>query len=364
MVFNPALTAAAATRFSVIIRLMNTSALHTRITPIRWAESALEILDQRRLPVQECYLRCVCADDVADAIRTLAVRGAPLIGITAAYGLALAATQVADRAALACVRELLAATRPTAVNLFWALERCWRRVAALPDDLAMPDTAAALLAEARAIHQEDAAACLAMAQAGAAVFPAGARVLTHCNTGALATGGIGTALGVIRAAHAAGRLSMVWVDETRPLLQGARLTAWELSGDGIPYQLITDNMAASAMAAGLVDLVIVGADRVTPPGDFANKVGTYGLAVLAQAHGIPFYVAAPWSTIDLSLIDGAQIPIEFRAGDEVCEIAGVRTAPLGAAAWNPAFDVTPGRYVTGVITERGIETLPLQHSLV
>ena len=330
----------------------------TQITPLRWTDDCLELLDQRQLPGEEVYLHCRCVEEVAEAIRTLAVRGAPLIGITAAYGMVIAARQATQRADLAALRDLLAGTRPTAVNLFWALERCWRVVDAQPAGTSLSALAPVLLAEARAIHQQDADACDAMALAGQAVFPPGARVLTHCNAGALATGGIGTALGVIRAAYAAGHVAHVWVDETRPLLQGARLTAWELQRDGIPYRLLCDNMAASLMASGQVDLVIVGADRITRNGDFANKIGTYGVAVLAEAHGIPFYVAAPWSTIDLSLADGSQIPVEFRHDEEICSLGGVRTAPAGTQGWNPAFDVTPARLVRGLITERGIHTLP------
>ncbi|HEY3376704.1 MAG TPA: S-methyl-5-thioribose-1-phosphate isomerase, partial [Armatimonadota bacterium] len=253
----------------------------TTIIPIRWESGRLDILDQRLLPRQEHYLACAHIEEVAEAIRTLAVRGAPLIGITAAYGLALAALSATNLVDLAKQRDLLASTRPTAVNLFWALDRCWGMVEQLPVGADMAAVADALLAEARAIHAEDVASCLAIAQAGVPLFPAGARVLHHCNTGALATGGIGTALGVIRALQADGRLAMVWVDETRPLLQGARLTAWELQRDGIPHRLICDNMAASLMAAGEVDAVIVGADRITRNGDFANKIGTYGVAVLA-----------------------------------------------------------------------------------
>lgn len=326
----------------------------TNITPIRWDDDAVVVLDQRLLPVEERYWRCTTVDDVAEAIRTLAVRGAPLIGVTAAYGLALGTRLTAARAGLAVMRDQLAGTRPTAVNLFWALTRCWRVVEALPATAGMGEIAEALLAEARAIHREDAAACLAMARAGAALFPAGARILTHCNTGALATGGIGTALGVIRAAYAGGHASTVWVDETRPLLQGARLTAWELAHDGIPYHLICDNMAASLMASGQVDAVIVGADRITRSGDFANKIGTYGVAVLAQAHGIPFYVAAPWSTIDLALAGGASIPVECRTAEEICRCGTQRIAPEGTAVWNPSFDVTPGALVRAFVTERGV----------
>ncbi|MHB0939384.1 MAG: S-methyl-5-thioribose-1-phosphate isomerase [Armatimonadota bacterium] len=332
-----------------------THAISTSITPILWEDGAIRVLDQRALPAEERYLACTAVEEVAEAIRTLAVRGAPLIGIAAAYGMALAARLARDRGALLGYADLLAGTRPTAVNLFWALDRCRRVVEATSD----ADLPVALLAEARAIHAEDAAACAAMAEAGAELFPAGARVLTHCNAGALATGGIGTALGVIRAAHARGRVGQVWVDETRPLLQGARLTAWELRRDGIPYRLICDNMAASLMAAGRVDAVVVGADRITRSGDFANKIGTYGVAVLAQAHGVPFYVAAPWSTVDEALESGAQIPVEERNGDEVTRYSGHPIAPAGTDAWNPSFDVTPARLVRAFITDRGVLAPPL-----
>jgi len=327
----------------------------TTIQPIGWEDEAVHILDQRALPGAEEYLACVKVEEVAEAIRTLAVRGAPLIGIAAAYGMALAGRKSGDRHELHAVADLLAGTRPTAVNLFWALDRCRRVINSEPDD-SLPD---ALLAEARAIHAEDAAACMAIAHAGAELFPPGARVLTHCNAGALATGGIGTALGVIRAAYARDRVGQVWVDETRPLLQGARLTAWELARDGIPHRLICDNMAASLMASGQIDAVIVGADRITRSGDFANKIGTYGAAVLAQAHEAPFYVAAPWSTVDEALETGAQIPVEYRDGEEVCRYGGQRITPAGTTAWNPSFDVTPARLVRAFITDRGVLAPPL-----
>lgn len=328
--------------------------LTTQIAPLRWMGDRVRVLDQRHLPTQERYWDCATVTELAEAIRTLAVRGAPLIGIAAAYGMVLGAQSVAERGALHGVRDLLAATRPTAVNLFWALDRCMARLAHVPDDADLTTVQAALLDEADAIRTEDAAACAAMAAAGAAVVPAGARLLTHCNAGALATGGVGTALGVVRAAHAAGTLAHVWVDETRPLLQGARLTAWELGYDGIPHTILCDNMAASLMAAGQVDLVVVGTDRIARNGDFANKIGTYGVAVLAHAHGIPFYVASPFSTIDFAIADGTQIPIELRRADEVTCCGGATVAPAGSAVWNPAFDVTPGRLVRGFITERGV----------
>ncbi len=329
----------------------------TTVNPLRWQGEALLLLDQRALPAEEVWLTCTTVDEVAQAIRTLAVRGAPLIGIAAAYGMVIAAQSAADGAQLAAYSDQLAGTRPTAVNLFWALERCRRVIAGMPGG-ALADIRDALLAEALAIHAEDAASCQAMAAAGASLFPAGTRVISHCNAGALATGGIGTSLGVLRAVHAAGNLAMVWVDETRPLLQGARLTAWELKRDGLPYRVICDNMAASLMASGQVDAVILGADRITRSGDFANKIGTYGLAVLANAHGLPFYVAAPFSTIDLHLQAGHEIPVEFRADEEVSRFGGLPVTPAGSTAWNPAFDVTPGTLVRAFITERGVLQLP------
>ena len=331
----------------------------TQITPLRWADCSLELLDQRLLPGELTYLHCTTVDEVALAIRTLAVRGAPLIGITAAYGMALAAANCIDRTALKLAQQLLAATRPTAVNLFWALKRCENVITSAPTTLPMLQLAQLLLLEAQEIHRQDAADCAAMAQYGAKLLPTKTRILTHCNAGALATGGIGTALGVIRAAAAEGKIDLVWVDETRPLLQGARLTAWEMQQDNIPYQLICDNMAASLMAAGKIDAVIVGADRIARNGDFANKIGTYGLAVLAHAHAIPFYVAAPWSTVDLSLPDGTGIPVEIRSSAEVSQLAGKQLAPVGSTVWNPSFDVTPARLLTSIITEKGIHQTPL-----
>lgn len=333
---------------------MSENKLTTQICPLRWAGGIVELLDQRLLPGELTYLQCRTAEEIAAAIRTLAVRGAPLIGIAAAYGMVLAAANCANRSELHAAQQMLAATRPTAVNLFWALKRCEKVINAAPDTLPMPEIAALLLAEAQEIHRQDAADCAAMAQHGAALLSYNTRILTHCNAGALATGGIGTALGVIRAAAAKGKITQVWVDETRPLLQGARLTAWEMQQDNIPYQLICDNMAASLMAAGKIDAIIVGADRIAANGDFANKIGTYGLAVLAHVHDIPFYVAAPWSTVDLSLPDRTGIPVEIRASEEVSQLAGKQIAPIGSAVWNPSFDVTPARLVTNIITERGV----------
>jgi methylthioribose-1-phosphate isomerase len=274
------------------------------------------------------------------------IRGAPAIGITAAYGMALAARAGEDREA---ARTLLASTRPTAVNLFWALERM----------KAAGDT----LEEAHAIAAEDERMCQQIGDHGAELFGAGSRVLTHCNAGALATGDYGTALGVIRSAHKQGKVNHVWVDETRPFLQGARLTAWELMADGIPCKLICDNMAGHFMQRGEVDAVVVGADRVTANGDVANKIGTYTLAVLCKEHGIPFFVAAPSSTVDMKLSSGKDIPIEERDGREVREVFGVNVAPQGVEVRNPAFDVTPNHLITALITERGVLRPPYTDAL-
>ena len=328
---------------------------------IRWENSALYLLDQTRLPAEERWLRYTEYRAVARAIRSMVVRGAPAIGITAAYAMVLAAQESAYKgdfpAAMSQAKAVLAASRPTAVNLFWALdrmERCWQTAG--PD---LPQ----LEEEARAIHREDIQMNEAMGKAGAELVPEGARILTHCNAGALATGGYGTALGVIRAAHAQGKVSMVYADETRPLLQGARLTACELVKDQIPVTLICDDMAGYLMSQGKVDLVVVGCDRMAANGDFANKIGTYSLAVLASHHGIPFYTALPSSTIDLSIPDGSHIPVEQRDGQEVACFAGVQTGPLGIQTWNPAFDVTPHDLLTAVITERGVLRPPFDRKL-
>jgi len=306
--------------------------------------------------------------EVAEAIRTMKVRGAPAIGITAAMGLALgaqtirAATPAEFQTALEAMASDLIRTRPTAVNLAWAVRRLLA-VARKARDLPVEQVRAALVAEARAVCEEDLRANRAMGQYGQRLVPDPARILTHCNAGGLATAGYGTAVGVIRAAAEAGKRIAVWVDETRPLLQGARLTAWELQRAGIPATLITDNMAAHFMRKGQVDLVVVGADRIALNGDVANKIGTYGVAVLARAHGIPFYVAAPISTLDLTLSDGAAIPIEERAPAEVTHVGGRRLAPEGIRVANPAFDVTPAGYVEAIITERGIARPPYEESL-
>jgi methylthioribose-1-phosphate isomerase len=328
------------------------------------------MIDQRKLPAEEVYVRCKTAAEVARAIKTMVIRGAPAIGVAAAMGIALGmrkskATGTQKFAAefhKAC--ELMAATRPTAVNLFWAIERMKRTFAAAAQaGEAVDQIKARLDAEAQAIHDEDVASCRAMGAFGAEVVPADARILTHCNAGALATAGYGTALGVIRGAVEKGKRVVVFADETRPFLQGARLTAWELVRDGIETTVITDNMTAALMYHGKVDLVVVGADRIAANGDTANKIGTYGVAVLAREHQIPFYVAAPLSTIDLDTPDGQHIPIEERSAREVTHVGGTQLAPDGALVWNPAFDVTPHHLIAGIITERGIVRPPYTESL-
>ena len=323
---------------------------------IRWENHTLYLLDQTRLPAEEDWLAYTDPQAVAQAIRTMVVRGAPAIGVAAAYAMVLAARKAPDSSTrdhvMIRAKEALAASRPTAVNLFWALDRMERCGLSCGND---PDI---LEQEAVAIHREDVAMNQAMGQAGAELVPSHARILTHCNAGALATGGYGTALGVIRAAHAQGKVSMVYADETRPLLQGARLTAFELVRDGIPVTLICDDMAGALMAQGKVDLVVVGCDRMAANGDFANKIGTYSLAVLANYHHIPFYTALPSSTIDMSIPDGSHIPVEQRSGREVLEVFGGRTGPFGAETWNPAFDVTPHWLLSGIITERGVLSPP------
>ncbi len=321
---------------------------------VRWQGNTLYLLDQTKLPVTEEWLAYTDYRKVAHAITTMVVRGAPAIGVSAAYAYCLAALEGAD---LDEAKAVLAASRPTAVNLFWALDRMARKAAACGGD------PAALVEEAVAIHREDVAMCKAMGAHGAQVVPDHARILTHCNAGALATGGYGTALGVIRAAHEQGKVDMVYADETRPLLQGARLTAYELVADHIPTTLIADNMAASLMAKGQIDMVVVGCDRMAANGDFANKIGTYSVAVNAHFHGVPFYTALPCSTIDLSLADGSGIPIEQRAKDEVRTLGGVQTAPAQVEVYNPSFDVTPHSLLTGIITEKGVIYPPFRENL-
>ena len=337
---------------------------------IAWQDSDIVMIDQRKLPGAEVYVTCRSVNDVAKAIKTMVIRGAPAIGVCAAMGLALGAERSKATGTKQFTTEfqrnsdLLAATRPTAVNLFWAIERMKQSFAsgALAGE-SVDQLKARLRAEADRIHDDDVAGCRAIGAHGATLVPAEACILTHCNAGALATAGYGTALGVIRGAVEAGRKVRVLADETRPFLQGARLTAWELVKDGIDTTVITDNMAGAIMRAGEIDLVVVGADRIAANGDTANKIGTYSVAVLAKEHGIPFYVAAPWSTIDLATLDGDAIPIEERDAREVTHVGSVQLAPEGAHVRNPSFDVTPSKYITAIITERGIVRPPFLDNL-
>jgi len=334
-----------------------------RFETLRWHDGALEMIDQRLLPTRVVYARYENAKAVADGIRSMVVRGAPAIGCAAAYGVALAARSLASGPREAFFERLedairvLGESRPTAVNLSWALAR-QKRVALAHGDAAPAAIAQALLAEAHAICTEDIAANRAMGALGAELIPDGARILTHCNAGALATAGHGTALGVIRSAAESGKHLSVWVDETRPLLQGARLTSWELMQDGFAVTLIADSAAGALMSRGQVDVVIVGADRVAANGDTANKIGTYPLAVLAQRHAVAFYVACPLSTVDMALEHGGLIPIEERGAEELTGFAGARWAPDEVRVHNPAFDVTPAQLVTALITERGVVRRP------
>jgi methylthioribose-1-phosphate isomerase len=329
------------------------------ITPVRFAGDRLVLLDQTLLPGREVEREYTRWEDVAEAIRTLVVRGAPAIGVAAAFGVVLAARASRATSTDALLADLetavkgLAATRPTAVNLFWALERM-RRTAETLRARPVHEARARLAAEAEGILAEDLAANRALGDHGAGLVPPNARILTHCNAGALATAGYGTALGVVRSAHARGKLAMLWVDETRPVMQGSRLTAWECVREGIPHRLIADVVAASVMARGEVDLVVTGADRIAANGDTANKIGTYALAVLARHHGVPFYIAAPFSTIDAALASGAEIPIEERDAAEVRRVGSQQTAPEGSPVYNPAFDVTPAALIAAIITERGV----------
>ena len=340
---------------------MSASSEAIPVETLRWRGARLELIDQRALPARLEYVSCTSAAEVAEAIRSMVVRGAPAIGCAAAFGIALEAqrqahcTRAEFDAAMEIAFKNLAASRPTAVNLFWALDRM--RAALGPGT--HPKAAAARLAGAAlALHRADVETNRAIGRAGAALVPDGARVLTHCNTGALATAGHGTALGVIRSARDQGKHISVVASETRPYLQGARLTAWELIQEKIPVTLITDNMAGHLMRLGKIDLVLVGADRIAANGDVANKIGTYTLAVLAERHRIPFYVAAPLSSIDISAADGNAIPIEERGAAEVTGYAGVRWAPEGVGVVNPAFDITPAELVSGLFTEKGAMTRP------
>ena len=326
---------------------------------IEWRGNSVIMIDQTRLPAEELYREYTDFTGVAEAIRGMVIRGAPAIGIAAAMGVALGAREIiADTfdsffRQLENVCDLLARTRPTAVNLVWALERM-KRVALSHRGLDLKSIRELLKAESIAIEQEDLQICRKIGKNGAALVKEGASILTHCNAGGLATAGYGTALGVIRAAQEAGKGVQVFADETRPWLQGARLTAWELMKDAIPVTLITDNMAGWLMKTGEIDFCVVGADRIAANGDTANKIGTYSIAVLAKENRIPFYVAAPISTFDLKLASGDEIPIEERAAEEVTRLQGVSTAPEGVKVRNPAFDVTPARYITGIITEKGV----------
>jgi methylthioribose-1-phosphate isomerase len=335
------------------------------VETIEWTNKGVVMIDQTKLPRLTEFVTCTNYEQVAEAIRSMVIRGAPAIGVAAAMGVALGVGQ-ADPARLDeefdKICSVLAATRPTAVNLFWGLERMRRKYASLRGQEART-IAEALVAEAKLIREEDIEINRAMGRHGAPLIPDGRTVLTHCNAGALATAGYGTALGVIRAAIEAGKKIDVFADETRPFLQGARLTAWELQQDGIPTTLITDNMAGHFMKAGRIGCVVVGADRIAGNGDVANKIGTYSVAVLAKENGVPFYVAAPISTLDLELASGDEIPIEQRSAREVTEVFGVPVAPEGIAVENPAFDVTPSRYVTAIITEKGVARAPYPESL-
>jgi len=338
------------------------------IQTLEWTDQGVRFLDQTKLPTEETYVTCKTHEQVADVIRNMVVRGAPAIGVAAAMGIALGvdnspAESVADlKRDLDQICDLIGKTRPTAVNLFWAIRRMqekFERIRIRP----VPQIKQTLIEEAQRMHAEDIAANQAMGRHGATLMPAEGGVLTHCNAGALATAGYGTALGVIRAAVEQGKKIHVYADETRPFLQGSRLTAWELMKDGIPTTVISDNMAGAMMHQGKIGAIIVGADRIAANGDVANKIGTYTVAILAKEHGIPFYVAAPISTVDLACPDGSHIPIEQRNPKEVTHIAGKQVVPDGVSIENPAFDVTPAKYVAAIITEKGIARAPYSESL-
>jgi methylthioribose-1-phosphate isomerase len=338
------------------------------IKTLEWTDEGVRFIDQTKLPTEEVYVTCATYEEVADAIRTMIVRGAPAIGVTAAMGVALGvrnseADHVSElRREFEQICDTLAETRPTAVNLFWAIQRMKDKFEAVCD-LPVAQIKQTLVTEAQRMYLEDIAANEAMGRHGAVLLPSAGAVLTHCNAGALATCGYGTALGVVRAAIESGKKLHVYADETRPFLQGARLTAWELVKDNIPTTLISDNMAGAMMRQGKIGAVIVGADRIAANGDVANKIGTYTVAVLAKEHGIPFYVAAPFSTIDMETPDGSKIPIEQRSSREITHVAGKQIAPNGVKVENPAFDVTPNQYVTAIITERGVAKAPFSESL-
>lgn len=335
------------------------------VETIQWTPAGVVMIDQTKLPRETVFVTCKDYLEVAEAIRSMIIRGAPAIGVAAAMGVAIG-VEYANEATLDAEFEIicttLAGTRPTAVNLFWAIDRMKRLYATLKGKPFL-EIRARLIEEAVIVYHDDIAICKQIGANGAALVVDGKTVLTHCNAGALATAGYGTALGVIRAAVEAGKKIDVFADETRPFLQGARLTAWELMEDGIPTTLITDNMAGHFMKSGRIGCVVVGADRIAANGDVANKIGTYSVAVLAKENGVPFYVAAPISTLDLTLSTGDLIPIEERSAAEVTHIFGVELAPKGVRVENPAFDVTPNRYVTGIITEKGVATAPFEEAL-
>jgi len=332
------------------------------IETIQWMDDAVVMIDQTRLPHEERYITCRSYEQVADAIRSMVIRGAPAIGVAAAMGIALGMRRANSAADFEMICETLGATRPTAVNLFWAIDRM-RRVYSALESRPIEEVRAELVAEAERIRVEDIAINECIGRNGAPLIPDGKTVLTHCNAGALATAGYGTALGVIRAAVASGKKIDVFADETRPFLQGARLTIWELQHDNIPATLITDNMAGHFLHSGRIGCVIVGADRIAANGDVANKIGTYSLAVLAKENDVPFYVAAPISTLDMKLASGDHIPIEQRGAAEVTHLGGIPIAPHGTPVENPAFDVTPNRYVRAIVTERGVARPPFAESL-
>jgi len=338
------------------------------IKTLEWTDSGVRFIDQTKLPTEETYVTCKTHEQVADVIRKMVVRGAPAIGVAAAMGIALgiknskAATGAELKQEFDRICDLIGKTRPTAVNLFWAIRRMRQKFEYFRMRT-IPQIKQELIEEAQRMHAEDIAANQAMGRHGATLMPTSGGVLTHCNAGALATCGYGTALGVIRAAVEQGKKIHVYADETRPFLQGSRLTAWELMKDGIPTTVISDNMAGAMMKQGKIGAIVVGADRIAANGDVANKIGTYTVAVLAKEHAIPFYVAAPFSTIDLETSNGSTIPIEQRNAREVTHIAGKAIAPEGVEVENPAFDVTPGKYVTAIITERGIARAPYNESL-
>lgn len=340
------------------------------IPTLTWTPEGIRFIDQTKLPLEESHVLATTYEQVADVIVTMVVRGAPAIGVSAAYGVALGAQNTKARTTAEFASEFeqicarLAGTRPTAVNLFWAIDRMKKVFSRLwTAGVPLEEIKQKLLAEAHAMYEEDIAACKAMGAHGAELMPSDGGVLTHCNAGALATCGYGTALGVIRGAVERGKKIQVYADETRPFLQGSRLTAWELMADHIPTTVICDNMAASLMRAGKIQAVVVGADRIAANGDTANKIGTYSVAILAREHGIPFYVAAPWSTIDLATPTGEQIPIEERSAKEVTHHGGKQMTPDGVGIRNPAFDVTPAKYIAAIITERGVLRAPYTESL-